>query len=203
MSQNTIFIPNIVKKKKLIGLIHKIYCSELKTFKKYLASTKTKGEVRGGGRKPWKQKGTGNARSGSIRSSIWVGGGVSFGPRPKVVKKKVNKKEKAQAIYGCFLLKKEIFHFLSTEDNLYLSNISKTKDFLTFLNNFLLQSNKNILIILEKPSKKLYLATRNIRTVNITLFSSLNLQKLLLANQILLSKDCFLRIKEIYGKKYI
>ena len=93
------------KKKKAIGLIHRVYLSLLKNARKYTASTKTKSEVRGGGRKPWRQKGTGNARAGSIRSPLWKGGGVIFGPKPRIVKKKINKKERRLAILSAFYLK--------------------------------------------------------------------------------------------------
>ncbi len=83
-------LKNYTNKKKSIGLIHKAYISFLKSIKVFKASTKTKSEVVGGGRKPWKQKGTGKARAGSIRSPLWVGGGVSFGPKPKNIFKKIN-----------------------------------------------------------------------------------------------------------------
>jgi len=86
--ETKIFLENLERKKKAIGLIHRVYLTQLKNGRKYTASTKTKSEVRGGGRKPWKQKGTGNARAGSSRSPLWVGGGVSFGPKPRVVFKK-------------------------------------------------------------------------------------------------------------------
>ena len=76
------------RRKKAIGLIHRIYLIQLKNRRKHTASTKTRSEVRGGGRKPWKQKGTGRARAGSSRSPLWTGGGVSFGPKPHITKKK-------------------------------------------------------------------------------------------------------------------
>jgi large subunit ribosomal protein L4 len=78
-------------KKKAIGLIHRSYITLLKNAQIHIASTKTKSEVRGGGRKPHPQKGQGKARAGSIRSPLWVGGGVIFGPKPKIIKKKINK----------------------------------------------------------------------------------------------------------------
>lgn len=94
MIEEKIFAENSERKKRAVGLIHKIYLTQLKNRRKYTASTKTKAEVRGGGRKPWKQKGTGRARAGSSRSPLWVGGGVSFGPKPHKVSKKANKKER-------------------------------------------------------------------------------------------------------------
>jgi large subunit ribosomal protein L4 len=92
--ETKISLNNFERKKKAIGLIHKVYLAQLKTSRKYTASTKTKSEVRGGGRKPWKQKGSGNARAGSSRSPLWSGGGVIFGPKPRTVKKKLIRKKK-------------------------------------------------------------------------------------------------------------
>ena len=89
--ETKIFLENLERKKKAIGLIHRVYLTQLKNARKYTASTKTKSEVRGGGRKPWKQKGTGRARAGSSRSPLFVGGGITFGPRPRIVSKKINK----------------------------------------------------------------------------------------------------------------
>ena len=105
--ETKIFLENLERKKKAIGLIHKVYLAQLKTSRQYTASTKTKSEVRGGGKKPWKQKGTGQARSGSTRSPLWVGGGVIFGPKPRTVSKKINKKEKRLAILSALYLKKK------------------------------------------------------------------------------------------------
>ena len=115
--ETKIFLANSDRKKKAIGLIHRVYLTQIKNARKYTASTKTKSEVRGGGRKPWKQKGTGRARAGSSRSPLWVGGGVSFGPRPRVVSKKINKKERRLAILSAFYLKKK--EFLFVEESLF------------------------------------------------------------------------------------
>jgi len=95
--EKKLFFENVekfVENKNAVGLIHRVYLCYLKNKRKYTASTKTKAEIRGGGRKPWRQKGTGRARAGSSRSPLWVGGGVSFGPKPRLVEKKINKKEK-------------------------------------------------------------------------------------------------------------
>lgn len=120
------FFKNPEKKKKAIGLIHKVYLAQLKNSRKYLASTKTKSEVRGGGKKPWRQKGTGNARAGSSRSPLWVGGGVIFGPKPRLVNKKINKKERRLAILSALYLKKQQLTFI--EENLFEEfNTIKTK----------------------------------------------------------------------------
>jgi large subunit ribosomal protein L4 len=192
-------IPTIENKKNAIGLIHKVYHAQLKTSRVYTASTKTKSEVRGGGRKPWRQKGTGNARAGSIRSSIWVGGGVSFGPKPRVVKKKINKKEKRLAIFSAFCLKKTNSYFLSSEKLESLSTIRKTREILNFLQEYEINSQKKVLIIISNPTQSLYLATRNLKNIKIILANSLNLKEILFADTLLFSKESLEIISSLYG----
>jgi len=160
----------------------------------YTSSTKTRSEVRGGGRKPWKQKGTGRARAGSSRSPLWKGGGVIFGPKPKSVNHKLNKKEFQLALRTLLFNKKEN---LTIFDNIEISNC-KTKEIL----NMLSKANKNLdsktLIILEKPNKTIQLAVRNVPNVETVLASSLNIKALLRAQQIFLDETTLNLVKEIY-----
>jgi len=127
--ENKLFLENIEsqKKKKAIGLIHRVYLSQLINSRKYLASTKTKSEVRGGGRKPWRQKGTGRARAGSLRSPLFVGGGVIFGPKPRLVTRKINKKERRLAVLSAVSLKKNQIQLVE-ENTLTNFNAIKTKE---------------------------------------------------------------------------
>ena len=117
-----------------IGLVHKSYINFLKNLKNYTANTKTKNEVRGGGKKPWNQKGTGKARAGSIRSPLWVAGGVSFGPKSKTIIKKINKKEKQKALLTALLLKKKNIKIVSK--SFFSYSLLKTKLFLNKFKNF-------------------------------------------------------------------
>lgn len=190
----------VVEKKKAIGLIHKVYLSQLKSSRKYTAFTKTKSEVRGGGRKPWKQKGTGQARVGSTRSPLWVGGGVIFGPKPRIVFKKVNKKEKKLAILSAFYLKKAQLIFV--EENLLETSfsIAKTKEAKSFFDCLGIQKTRAILLVLGKPNKLTWLATRNLKNVEITTPSCLNISQLLKADHIILSKNSLEQIHNAYGK---
>lgn len=190
-----------LEKKQSIGLIHKVYQSQLKNSRKYTASTKTRAEVRGGGRKPWKQKGTGNARSGSNRSSIWVGGGISFGPKPRVVEKKINKKEKLKATLACLFFKFKRIKFFSENENLSLLTMQKTSHFKKILKSFNLNKNAKILILLSKPLKNLFLITRNIKQIKILTLTSLNLKEILICDYILTSEESFLTLKTSYEKK--
>jgi large subunit ribosomal protein L4 len=200
--EEKIFLTNLERKKKAIGLIHKIYLNQLKSKRKYTAFTKTKSEVRGGGKKPWKQKGTGNARAGSSRSPLWVGGGVSFGPKPRVVTKKSNKKERRLAILSALYLKKK--ECIVIEETLFTDfNAIKTKKVIELLSKFGVNENSKILFILNKPNKFLWLATRNLKNINITTANCLNIEDLLKTNHIILSNKTFESINLIYGKSYI
>jgi large subunit ribosomal protein L4 len=188
------------KKKKAIGLIHRVYLSLLKNARKYTASTKTKSEVRGGGRKPWRQKGTGNARAGSIRSPLWKGGGVIFGPKPRIVKKKINKKERRLAILSAFYLKET--RLIKISDQFFKDfEDKKTKNIVSFVKTFDINNEKKILFILPESNKNFWLATRNLKNIDIATAKSVNLFQLLHAEYIFLSNLSFTLINEIYGTK--
>jgi large subunit ribosomal protein L4 len=198
---DNIFKDNVDKKKRSIGLIHRAYLTQIKNSRKYLASTKTKSEVRGGGKKPWKQKGTGNARAGSSRSPLWKGGGVSFGPKPRTVNKKINKKERRLAVLSALYLKKQQFIFV--EDSSFKSTESmKTKSITKLLVDLGLKNTEKILFILTKPNKQFWLASRNLKNVEVTTANCLNIKQLLSTNHIILSNDSLDSINSTYGKQY-
>lgn len=200
--ETKIFLENFERKKKAIGLIHKVYLAQIKSSRKYTASTKTKSEVRGGGKKPWKQKGTGQARAGSTRSPLWVGGGVIFGPKPRIVTKKINKKEKRLAILSALYLKKQQLVFF---DEIILDEFNtniKTKNILNFLSTLKIEANSRILFILTKPNRDFWLATRNLKNVEVTVANCLNIEQLLKTNQIILSNTSLELINLTYGKSY-
>jgi len=197
--ENKFLLYDYEKKKKAIGLIHRVYLTQLKNSRKYTASTKTKSEVRGGGRKPWKQKGTGNARAGSTRSPLFVGGGVIFGPKPRIVSKKVNKKEKRLAITTALYLKQQKFVFFKEETVNELTGI-KTKNILSLLKGLDVSLNSKILFILTKPNRNFWLATRNLKNIEITTVNCLNLKQLLHTNKIILSEQALSLVNLNYEK---
>lgn len=199
--ESKIFLENNQRKKKAIGLIHRVYLTQLKNARKYTASTKTKSEVRGGGRKPWRQKGTGQARAGSIRSPLFVGGGVIFGPKPRIVSKKINKKERRLAILSALFLKKNQWQFIE-ENQVTAFNTIKTKQILTFLENLGLTNHSKILFILPTPNKIFWLSSRNLKNIEITTARCLNLQQLLKADHIILTKMSLEIINLTFGKQY-
>lgn len=200
--ETIIFLDNLERKKKAIGIIHRVYLTQIKNARVITASTKTKSEVRGGGRKPWRQKGTGNARAGSTRSPLFVGGGVIFGPKPRTCSKKINKKERRLAILSALYLKKKNFIFV--EDS-YFSELTtlKTKIFLDTLITNGISKNEKTLILLPKPNRSIWLASRNLSYIDVTTITCLNLQQLLDTKNILLSKSSLEIINQTYGKQYI
>jgi len=199
--ETKIFLEDSKRKKKAIGLIHRVYLTQLKNAKKYTASTKTRAEVSGGGRKPWKQKGTGRARAGSTRSPLFVGGGVIFGPKPKTVSKKINKKERRLAILSALYLKKQ--QFVLVEENIFSQVDSvKTKKVCKLILDLKLNLESKILFILTKPNKFFWLSTRNIKNIEVTTAECLNIEQLLNANNIVLSNDGLDLINVTYGKNY-
>jgi large subunit ribosomal protein L4 len=198
--ENQQFFQQADQKKQAIGLIHRVYLTLQKNSRNYLASTKTKSEVRGGGKKPWKQKGTGQARAGSIRSPLWVGGGVSFGPKPKIIRRKINKKERRLAILSALYLKQSRFLSLEEEKINALSKM-KTKQVREFLNNIQLNQAKKILFIFPVSNRQFWLATKNLTNIETVSANSLNLKQLLEADYLIFSPRAFQIIHETYGNK--
>jgi large subunit ribosomal protein L4 len=191
---NFVLIENNTLKKKAIGLIHKIFILSRRNNQKYLAHCKTRSEVRGGGRKPWKQKGTGRARAGSIRSPLWVGGGKSFGPRKHIVTKKINKKEKKICTLLLFFLKLPVFKIISDYD-FNLVNFTQ-KDIKKLLVKKLLNNKIKTLLILENYEKNLWKFIKNNNNIELIKPNYLNVKSLLTANQIFLSKKSITILKK-------
>lgn len=126
------------------------------------ASTKTRTEVRGGGRKPWKQKGTGRARAGSNTSSIWRGGGISFGPKPRSFKTSINRKMSAGAVASALSAQRELVTVIADEQ----LNVNKTKAFVALLDKVGVQKGEKVLILADY-SEALFFASRNLRHVSV------------------------------------
>lgn len=172
---------------KLHYVVHRAYSSATQRSRQGSHNTKTKGEVRGGGKKPWKQKGTGRARAGSTRSPLWRGGGVIFGPKYRQYRNKVNRKEKILALQAC--LSNRQSNIIVTHN--FFSNFSRpnTKLLLEMLDRWGLNCKDKILIVTHKQNNNLLLSTRNIQNIDMTLAHNLNVQALLLAQKILINVD--------------
>lgn len=177
-------------------LIHKDILRHQRSQQQGTLSTKTRSEVRGGGKKPWRQKGTGRARAGSSRSPLWKGGGVIFGPKPKKITLKSNKKERKLALQTLLYNKRTN---ISIIDNLETGlDLSKTKTFYNLCNNCNINLDQKTLVIVAKKTSSLKLATRNIKNIELISASNLNTFSLLKATQILMTPLAVKEVKEIY-----
>jgi large subunit ribosomal protein L4 len=157
------------------------------------ADTKTRDEVSGGGRKPWKQKGTGRARQGSIRAPHWVGGGVVFGPHPRSFAIKMNRKERRLALKSA-LSYKVIESELIVLDKFDIET-PKTKEALTVLSN--LNVNKKILIVVDELTDNLILATRNIKEVVLLGADEINTYDIIAADNMIITESAIKAIEEV------
>ena len=155
---------------------------------------KTRSEVSGGGRKPWRQKGTGHARQGSTRSPQWTGGGVVFAPVPRDYSFKLNKKEKRAALKSA-LTSRVQENKLIVVDELKFDEI-KTKNFKQVMDN--LKVSKGLVVINEND-KNVVMSAKNMPTVNTTLTSTLNVYDVMKAGTVVLTKDAVKTIEEVYA----
>jgi large subunit ribosomal protein L4 len=177
-------------------VLHKDVLRHFGSQRQGTVSTKTRSEVRGGGRKPWQQKGTGRARAGSNRSPLWKGGGVTFGPKPRKFSMKLNKKERRLALQTLLYNKKNSILILENLENDLTE--SKTKTFLQVCKNCEINVDQKLLVVVSKKTTALKLATQNLKTVELISASHLNTLSLLKAKQIILTPAAINIIKEIY-----
>ena len=157
------------------------------------AKTKTRSEVSGGGRKPWKQKGTGRARQGSIRAVQWVGGGIAFGPTPRSYSKKQNRKERRLALKSAWTYKAKE-GAITVVDAIKLAT-PKTKEMINILNNLKLNDTK-IMIVVKEYEENLILASRNLQNIVVVLPSEISVLDLVSSNKVLITVDALDEVKE-------
>jgi large subunit ribosomal protein L4 len=177
-------------------LVHKDLLRHQNSQRQGTVSTKTRSEVRGGGRKPWKQKGTGRARAGSNRSPLWKGGGVIFGPKPRTISSKLNKKERRLALQTLLYNKKNNILIIDNLENELTE--SKTKNFLKICTDCKIDLQQRVLVIVSEKTMSLKLSTQNLKNVELISASNLNTFSLLKAKQIILTTLAINDIKEIY-----
>jgi len=177
-------------------LIHKDISRHKILSQQNTSSTKTRGEVRGGGRKPWKQKGTGRARAGSTRSPLWKGGGVIFGPKPKNLTFKLNKKERKLALRTLLYNKRNKLTIINNLEESIVTN--KTKNLIGFLKNCLVPITEKILLVVAEKTGFILNASSNLKNVNLILASNLNTTSLLDSKHIILSASALDIVKEVY-----
>ena len=176
------------------NLVHLAVVSQLANGRQGTQSAKTRSEVSGGGRKPWRQKGTGHARQGSTRSPQWTGGGVVFAPKPRDYSMKMNKREKQIAIKSALTSKVQDSKLIVV-DEFKLDEI-KTSKFAQILDN--LKAPKALVVTKDKD-EKVVLSARNIPTVKTTMTNSINVYDILKYDSLVITKDAVAAIEEVYA----
>ena len=177
------------------NIVHTVLVNYLANQRQGTQSTKTRAEVRGGGRKPWRQKGTGRARQGSIRAPQWIKGGIALGPKPRSYKYTVNKKEKRLAIKSV-LSSKVLEKQLTVVDKLELKEI-KTKSMVNAL--AALKVEGKTLIVVPEVNKNVLMSARNIEGVKTITANNINVFDLLKYNNLILSVDTVKKLEEVYA----
>ena len=175
-------------------LVHMAVVQQLANNRQGTQKAKTRAEVSGGGRKPWRQKGTGHARQGSTRSPQWTGGGVVFAPVPRDYSFKMNKKEKRAALKSALTSRVEAKKLIVLDELKF--DAIKTKDFANVMNN--LKVDKGLVVIAEKDDNVI-LSARNLPTVDTTLVGTLNVYDVMKAGTVVLTKDAVAKIEEVYA----
>ena len=175
-------------------LVHMAVVQQLANKRQGTQKAKTRSEVSGGGRKPWRQKGTGHARQGSIRAPQWTGGGVVFAPVPRDYSFKLNKKEKRAALKSALTSKVQDSKLIVV-DELKFDEI-KTKNFTNVMNN--LKVEKGLVVIAENDAN-VVMSARNLADINTTLVNTINVYDVMKANTVVLTKDAVAKIEEVYA----
>ena len=177
------------------AVIHSVLVNYQANQRQGTQSTKTRSEVSGGGKKPWRQKGTGRARQGSIRAPQWIKGGIALGPKPRSYHFTVNKKERRLAVKS-MLSMKVLEQSLVIVDKLAFNEI-KTKNMVTALNN--LKVTGKTLIMLPEKDEKVQKSARNIEGVKTTLVNTINVYDLLKYNNLVVTLDTVKKLEEVYA----
>ncbi len=177
------------------AVLHNAIVLNMANMRQGTASTKTRSEVRGGGRKPWRQKGTGNARQGSIRATQWRGGGIVFGPNPnRNYTKKMNKKERRLALLSALSYKvtdKELIVIDSLE-----FATSKTKEMVNLLTNLKIENNK-VLVVVSELTENVCLSARNLANVKVVTYEEVNAFDVVSADNMLITSDALNKLEEV------
>jgi len=185
------------KESSAADLLHRAVLRQQAHSRQGTASTLTRSEVRGGGRKPYKQKGTGRARQGSIRTPLRPGGGIIFGPKPRKYNLEMNRKERRLALRTALMSR--ISDAKIIKDFGSKLEVPKTSEILALLKRVGIDSDQKILIILKQPSEIIKRSIRNLEKIKLISADQLNVFDLLNANSLVIGEDALSTIKEVYG----
>ena len=187
----------VAKETTALDLMHRAVLRQQAHSRQGTASTLTRSEVRGGGRKPYKQKGTGRARQGSIRTPLRPGGGIIFGPKPRSYNLAMNRKERRLALRTALMSRIEDVKVV--KDFGAALEVPKTREVSDALGRLGIAVNSKVLIVLKAPSEVMRRSVRNLATVKLIAADQLNVFDLLHANTLVLGEDALATIQEVYG----
>ena len=187
----------VAKDSSADDLVHRAVLRQLANKRQGTASTLTRSEVRGGGRKPYKQKGTGRARQGSIRTPLRPGGGIIFGPKPRSYNLDMNRKERRLALRTALISKSS--NIKTVEDFGSSIDTPKTKEITEGLSRLGVDQSKKVLVILDNPSLNIKKSIQNIANVRLMLADQLNVFDILNANEIVIGTSAITKIQEVYS----
>ncbi|HAX88018.1 MAG TPA: 50S ribosomal protein L4 [Cyanobacteria bacterium UBA11370] len=187
----------VAKKESAAHIVHRALVKQTTNARQGTASSKTRAEVSGGGRKPWRQKGTGRARAGSNRSPLWRGGGVIFGPKPRDFNIKMNRKERRLALRTAFLSRAE--DLIVVEEFAEQLPRPKTKDLMEAIARWGIAPESKVLLILPELSEMVYLSARNVPTLKLICANNLNIYDILVADKIVTTNTALAKIQEVYN----
>tara|TARA_B100000212_G_scaffold203976_1_gene153981 strand:- start:106 stop:738 length:633 start_codon:yes stop_codon:yes gene_type:complete len=187
----------VAKESSAGDLLHRAVLRQLANKRQGTASTLTRSEVRGGGRKPYKQKGTGRARQGSIRTPLRPGGGIVFGPKPRSYNLDMNRKERRLALRTALMSRTT--DIKTVEDFGSSLTSPKTKEIVNGLDRLGIDKTKKILIILDNPSIHIKKSIQNIPNIKLVLADQLNVFDILNANQLVIGNSAIEKIQEVYA----
>lgn len=187
----------VAREENAAHIVHRALVRQMANARQGTVSTKTRSEVRGGGRKPWRQKGTGRARAGSNRSPLWRGGGVIFGPKPRDYSIQMNRKERRLALRTA--LQSRVNDLIVVEEFSDKLPRPKTKDLLQAMIAWGVEPESKVLMIVGERNENVYLSGRNLENLRMISASNLNVYDLLAADQIVVTTSAISVIQEVYG----
>lgn len=193
----TSFDLKVASEENAAHIVHRALIRQMNGARQGTASTKTRSEVRGGGRKPWRQKGTGRARAGSSRTPLWPGGGVIFGPKPRSYSVKMNRKERRLALRTAFQSRSG--DLIVVEDFNDKLSRPKTRELVEAISRWGIGAETKVLLVVSEISDNVYLSARNLSQLKLISASNLNVYDLLSADQLVVTASALGRLQEVYG----
>ncbi|NEQ49901.1 MAG: 50S ribosomal protein L4 [Leptolyngbya sp. SIO3F4] len=188
---------NVANEDNAAHIVHRAIVRQMHNSRQGTLSSKTRSEVRGGGRKPWRQKGTGRARAGSNRSPLWRGGGVIFGPKPRDFEVKMNRKERRLALRTAFQSRAN--DMVVVQSFAAQMSVPKTREVLSAMGRWGIDLDQKVLMITAEKNEVIYRSVRNVANIKLILATNLNAYDIVLADRLVVTAAALEKIQEVYG----